>query len=193
MLYPAGVRAAVFPAIAALCCALTSLASAQSLQPPGWDRDVALAVAPDLNPDPHVVEVNIDARVGAVEIAPGERVKAWTYNGGIPGPLIRAKVGDRVIVHFTNNLPNPTTVHWHGVRVPIEMDGVPEISQPAVEPGKSFTYDFIVPDAGLFWYHPHVQSAAQVGFGLTGPLLVDDPTEKVGIADQLVLVLNDIE
>jgi FtsP/CotA-like multicopper oxidase with cupredoxin domain len=59
-------------------------------------------------------------------------------------------------------------VHWHGLRIPIQMDGVPQHSQPEVPPGGSFTYDFVVPDAGLFWYHPHIQSAAQVGFGLYG-------------------------
>jgi FtsP/CotA-like multicopper oxidase with cupredoxin domain len=119
-------------------------------------------------------------------------VSAWTYDGGLPGPLIRVKVGDRLIVHFSNQLPKPTTVHWHGLRVPIQMDGVPHHSQPEVEPGGSFVYDFVVPDAGLFWYHPHVMSAEQVGFGLYGPLLVEDPQEQVGVADELVLVLSDI-
>jgi FtsP/CotA-like multicopper oxidase with cupredoxin domain len=192
MLYPAGVRAAVIPAIAAFWCALATPASAESLQPPGWDRDVALAVAPDLNPDPHVVEVNIDARVASVEIAPGERVDAWTYNGGIPGPLIRARAGDRLVVHFSNHLPEATTVHWHGIRVPIQMDGVPDVSQPPVPTGGTFTYDFVVPDAGLYWYHPHVMSAAQVGFGLYGALLVEDPNDPVAVADETVLVLSDI-
>ena len=88
--------------------------------------------------------------------------------------------------------PQSSTVHWHGVQVPIEMDGVPGASQAPVEPGGSFTYDFIVPDAGLFWYHPHVMSAAQVGFGLYGPLLVDDPDDPVKSVDELVLVLSDI-
>jgi len=110
----------------------------------------------------------------------------------LPGPLIRANVGDRLIVHFKNHLPEATTVHWHGVRVPIEMDGVPGISQPEVETGGEFTYDFIVPDAGLFWYHPHVMSAKQVGFGLYGALLVEDPAEEIGVKDELVLVLSDI-
>ena len=81
-------------------------------------------------------------------------------------------------------------MHWHGVRVPIEMDGVPEISQPEVKKGESFTYDFVVRDAGLYWYHPHVMSAAQVGFGLYGPLLVEDPNDGVGVEDQLTLVLE---
>ena len=117
---------------------------------------------------------------------------AWTYNGGIPGPLIKTRVGDRLIVHFRNELDEPTTVHWHGVRVPIEMDGVPDISQPEVKKGESFTYDFVVRDAGLYWYHPHVMSAAQVGYGLYGALLVEDPDDGVGVEDQVTLVLSDI-
>lgn len=163
-----------------------------SIQPDGWNSGLKLPEPVDINPDPHILEVNLEARIATVDIA-GKPVEVFTYNGGIPGPLLRLNVGDRLIVHFTNNLPDPTTVHWHGVRVPIEMDGVPEISQPETGTGQSFTYDFIVPDAGLFWYHPHVQSAAQVGFGLTGPLLVEDPADGVGVSDQLVLVLSDME
>jgi len=163
-----------------------------SLQPPGWDHDLKLREAVDLNPDPRIVEINLDARIAQVEVAPGVRADAWTYDGGIPGPLIRAHVGDRLVVHFTNHLPQPTTVHWHGIRVPIQMDGVPEVSQPAVQTGGTFTYDFVVPDAGLYWYHPHVMSAAQVGFGLYGALLVEDPAEQVGVADETVIVLSDI-
>src|SRR4029450_3155144 len=77
-------------------------------------------------------------------------------------------------------------------RVPIQMDGVPGISQPEVRPGESFDYDFVVPDAGLFWYHPHVMSAAQVGFGLYGALLVEEQNAVVPPADELVLVLSDL-
>jgi FtsP/CotA-like multicopper oxidase with cupredoxin domain len=163
-----------------------------AVQAVGWDANLKLVEAADLNPDPHVVEINLTARVASVEIAPGTRVDAWTYDGRLPGPLIRVRVGDRLIVHFLNRLPQPTTIHWHGLRVPIQMDGVPEHSQPEVKPGESFTYDFTVPDAGLFWYHPHVMSAAQVGFGLYGALLVEDPAERVGVNDELVLVLSDI-
>src|SRR4029078_6393076 len=93
------------------------------------------------------------AKLAEVEVSPGLKAKAWTYDGGLPGPLIRAKVGNRVIVHFTNELREPTTVHWHGVRVPIEMDGVPNISQPEVKTGETFNYDFVVPGAGLFGAH----------------------------------------
>ncbi len=167
-------------------------AVAQSLAPSGWDANLKLNEPADLNPDAKVVEINLTARLAEVEIAPGKRVQAWTYDGGLPGPLIKTRVGDRLIVHFTNELKEPTTVHWHGVRVPISMDGVPDVSQPEVKQGESFTYDFIVRDAGLYWYHPHVMSAAQVGFGLYGALLVEDPDDGVGVTDQLTLVLSDI-
>jgi FtsP/CotA-like multicopper oxidase with cupredoxin domain len=166
--------------------------TAQSLQPESWDAQIKLRDAIDTNPDPHTVEVNLEGKVARMAYAPNQQIEAWTYNGDIPGPLIRARVGDRLIVHFKNNLPKPTTVHWHGMRVPIEMDGVPGISQPEVQPGDSFTYDVIVPDAGLYWYHPHVMSAMQVGFGLYGAVLVDNPNENVGVSDELVLVLSDI-
>jgi FtsP/CotA-like multicopper oxidase with cupredoxin domain len=179
-----------------LACGTVPSAAAQSsalavLQ----DGDIRLKEAVDRNPDQHVLEIDLTARVADVEISPGRHVKAWTYDGSLPGPLIRASVGDRVIVHFHNQLPQPTTVHWHGVRVPIAMDGVPGISQEEVKPQESFTYDFVVRDAGLYWYHPHVMSAAQVGFGLYGALLVDDPAERstVGVPDEVTIVLSDID
>jgi FtsP/CotA-like multicopper oxidase with cupredoxin domain len=167
-------------------------AARETLPPPAVTSELGLSQEADLNPDPHVVEVNLTAKVSSVEIAPGRRVDAWTYGGTLPGPLIRAKVGDRLIVHFSNALPQPTTVHWHGIRVPIEMDGVPGVSQEPVPPGGTFTYDFVLPDAGLYWYHPHAMSAAQVGFGLYGALLVDDPVPAVEVEHERVLVLSDI-
>jgi FtsP/CotA-like multicopper oxidase with cupredoxin domain len=154
--------------------------------------DIRLREAVDLNPDPHVVEVNLETTIARVTYAPHQSAEVWTYNGDIPGPLIRAHVNDRVIVHFKNNLPSPTTVHWHGVRLNIEMDGVPGISQPEVPAGGTFTYEFVVPDAGLFWYHPHVMSATQVGYGLYGALLVEKEPEIISGTDELVLVLSDI-
>lgn len=151
-----------------------------------------LHAAVDTNPDPKIVEIDLVAREADVDLGNGERVRAWTYNGTLPGPQITAQAGDRLIVHFKNELTAPTTVHWHGVQVPNAMDGVPWHTQPSVLPGDSFTYDFRVDDPGLFWYHPHVMSAAQVGFGLYGTLLVKDPADGVGVADELVLVLSDI-
>jgi FtsP/CotA-like multicopper oxidase with cupredoxin domain len=180
--------------IIAISLLLSSVIAAtpESLQPAGWDAGVKLAEAADVNADPHIVEINLKAEVKSVAVVPGAPIELWTYNGGLPGPLIRTHVGDRLIVHFSNALPQPTTIHWHGVQVPIQMDGVPGMSQDPVAPGGTFTYDFIVPDAGLFWYHPHVMSAAQVGFGLYGALLVEDQEDTVRAPDELVMVLSDI-
>ena len=185
-------------ATAGLCALLLGAtiaprAESDGAAPLGWQGAAQLVELPDLNPDPKIVEIELEAKLATVEIAPGQNAEAWTYNGMLPGPLIRARVGDRLIVRFTNRLPQPTTVHWHGIRVPIEMDGVPDVSQPAVKTGESFTYDFIVPDAALYWYHPHVMSAAQVGFGLYGALLVEDPSESADGLDEVVMVLSDIE
>jgi FtsP/CotA-like multicopper oxidase with cupredoxin domain len=174
-----------------LCLLAPIAAAAQSLAPAGWADGVKLNELVDRNPDAKIVEIDLTAKLADVQID-GKTVHAWTYDGSIPGPLIKTRVGDRVIVHFKNELDEPTTVHWHGVRVPIEMDGVPEISQPEVKKGESFTYDFVVRDAGLYWYHPHVMSAAQVGYGLYGALLVEDPADGVNIEDQVTLVLSDI-
>ena len=171
--------------VAVLWLAVATSVAAQSLQPAGWDAGIRLPEAVDTNPDPRILEISIAATVATVDIAPDRSVEAWTYNGGVPGPTIRLRVGDRLIVHFTNQLPTPTTIHWHGVRVPIEMDGVPGVSQPEVKPGDSFRYDFTVPDAGVYWYHPHVMAAEQVGFGLYGALIVEDPGETVGVVDEL--------
>ena len=183
--------------LAAALLAASTAARAQaparvSYAPAGWDAGTKLREAVDINPDPNIVEINLTAKLADVEVAPGKKVTAWTYDGGLPGPLIRTKVGNRLIVHFKNELDASTTVHWHGVRLNIEMDGVPGISQPPVKKGETFTYDFIVPDASLYWYHPHVLSNAQVGFGLYGALLVEDPDDPVGLADETTFVLSDI-
>ena len=161
-------------------------------QPAGWDDGIRVAQAYDLNPDPNVVEVNLQATLANLSFAPGQTTTVWTYNGQVPGPLIRARVGNRVIVHFTNDLPEDTTIHWHGLRIPAAMDGMPGPSQPPTPPGGGFDYDFVVPDASTFWYHPHVDSAAQVGYGLYGPLIVDDPDEPAGLGDEVVMVVSDI-
>jgi FtsP/CotA-like multicopper oxidase with cupredoxin domain len=101
-------------------------------------------------------------------------VAAWTYGGSAPGPLIRVRQGERLRVHVHNELPQATTVHWHGVRVPNAMDGVPHLTQPPIEPGGRFVYEFDVPDAGTYWYHSHLQSAEQLDRGLSGLLIVEE-------------------
>lgn len=127
----------------------------------------------DENPDPNIVEVTLRAQEKTVELADGFEVDMYTYNGQFPGPLIQAKVGDRVIVHFENELPEATTIHWHGLRISDEMDGSPRIQQP-VGPGESFDYDFVVPEAGSYWYHPHVRSNEQIEKGLYGAFIIRD-------------------
>jgi len=167
-------------------------------QPAGWDEQVPLAPITDTNPAANVVEFNLDARVSSQTFLPGTTTPAWTYNDTVPGPIIRAHVGDHIVAHFTNHLPEDTTVHWHGIRLQSAMDGVPGHTQPAVPPGGSFDYSFVVPDPGLFWYHPHVASAQEEGDGLYGAILVEDPKETDAqqaqtFGDDLVLVLSDID
>ncbi|MEZ4302802.1 MAG: multicopper oxidase family protein [Polyangiaceae bacterium] len=161
-------------------------------QPAGWDDELRLPIAEDRDADADVVEIDLTAREAGLQVRPGVTTQVRTYDGGLPGPLIRAKRGDRLRAHFHNDLPDPTTIHWHGLRVPVEMDGAPDMPKPPVGSGEGFDYDFVLPDAGLFWYHPHVDSAAQVGSGLYGAILVDDPDEPAGLGDEVVMVLSDI-
>lgn len=99
----------------------------------------------------------------------------WAYNNSLPGPVLRLKQNDRLRAVLNNNLTQDTTIHWHGIRLPNAMDGVPGLTQPPVKPGASFTYDFACNDAGTFWYHPHAGTPEQLGRGLYGLLIVDEP------------------
>jgi FtsP/CotA-like multicopper oxidase with cupredoxin domain len=98
----------------------------------------------------------------------------WCYNGRTPGPEIRVRQGERLRVLVENRLAEETTVHWHGIRLPNAMDGVPHLTQKPILPGESFAYEFTCPDAGTFWYHPHQRSFVQVGRGLYGALIVEE-------------------
>lgn len=144
----------------------------------------------DENPDPNIVEVSIAASRGKTELKAGALATVWTYNGELAGPLLKAKVGDELIVHFKNDLPDPTTIHWHGLRISDQMDGSPRIQAP-VKPGEEFTYRFKVPDAGSYWYHPHVRADLQVEKGLYGPIVVFDPKDPTYDAERFLL-LDDI-
>jgi FtsP/CotA-like multicopper oxidase with cupredoxin domain len=106
------------------------------------------------------------------EIAPGLVIEAWGYNGTTPGPLLEAVVGDRVRIYVTNKLPEPTSVHWHGMPVPNGMDGVGGLTQPAIPPGKTFRYEFTLRRAGTFMYHPHFDEMTQIAFGMVGMFVV---------------------
>ena len=109
-----------------------------------------------------------------LQIAPGLEIDTWGYNGRVPGPTIELAEGDRVRIYVTNHLPAPTSVHWHGVLLPCGMDGVSGLTQPAIQPGQTFKYEFIFQDAGTFMYHPHFDSMTQEGMGLTGMIVVHE-------------------
>jgi FtsP/CotA-like multicopper oxidase with cupredoxin domain len=107
------------------------------------------------------------------EIQPGLVVDGWGYNGQVPGPTLRVTEGDRVRITLANHLPVPTTIHWHGLDVPLSMDGVPGLSQEPVPPGGTFTYEFTATNPGTRWYHSHVDSNLQLQLGLFGVLIID--------------------
>lgn len=121
-------------------------------------------------------EVTLTASTVSWEIAPGQSIEAYAYNGTVPGPALRFRTGETIRITLVNDLPEPTTIHWHGVPVPNGMDGVPDVSAPSVAPGGRFTYQFVAPAPGTYWYHPHFDSAAQIARGLYG-LLIVDPAE----------------
>jgi FtsP/CotA-like multicopper oxidase with cupredoxin domain len=108
----------------------------------------------------------------------------------VPGTTIRVRRGEEVRVRLVNELPEPTVIHWHGVRLPNAMDGVPHLTQQPVEPGAQFDYRFVAPDAGTFWYHSHLYSSEQLERGLYGALIVDEP-EPVEIDRDILLMLDD--
>ncbi len=100
--------------------------------------------------------------------------EVWCYDGRVPGPEIRVKQGERLRVLVENRLPDVTTIHWHGIRLPNAMDGVPHLTQEPIASGGQFTYEFECPDAGTYWYHPHQSSSEQIGRGLSGCLIVEE-------------------
>jgi len=132
------------------------------------------------------------ARVARVQLAPEgyPQTEAWAYDGRVPGPGIRLPQGARLRRRLVNDLPEGTSVHWHGIRIDNAMDGVPGLTQKLVEPGESFDYDFTLPDAGTYWYHTHNRTWEQMARGLSGPLIVEEP-EAPATDQELVLHLAD--
>ncbi|MGI0526655.1 multicopper oxidase family protein [Rhizobium giardinii] len=114
----------------------------------------------------------------------------WAYDGTIPGSLVRLRQGEKARLVVENRLGQETTVHWHGIRLPNAMDGVPGLTQPPIRPGGSFVYEFTPPDAGTFWYHPHANSLEQLGRGLAGPVIVEE-REPVAVDRDLLWFLAD--
>jgi len=140
---------------------------------------------------PKTVEVNITAAVTRLSLIPGVTSEVFAYNGHVPGPTLDVREGDHVIIHFRNNLPEPTTVHWHGIHLPVESDGSPLYP---IAPGATHDYEFTVKPgaAGTYWYHPHPdrRTGFAIGKGLYGAIIVraaDDPLPK-SIPDRLILL-----
>lgn len=158
------------------------LAAAAPVNQPGNYRPVVVPGIPTL---PFELEGDVKVfRLAAEEVTirfqdmsdpHGSRrrpINAWGYNGSVIGPTIEAVEGDRVRIYVTNNLTEATTVHWHGLHVPIEMDGVPGFSQAPIEPGATFTYEFTLEQHGTYIYHPHYMGAKQVGMGMSGFFII---------------------
>ena len=120
----------------------------------------------------------LTAEPAKARIASGGDSDILGFNGQFPAPVIRAKQGKLLRIKFINKLDEATTIHWHGIRILNSMDGVPNLTQPPIPPGGSFLYEFICPDAGTFWYHPHMNSVEQLGKGLVGALIVEEYTPQ---------------
>jgi FtsP/CotA-like multicopper oxidase with cupredoxin domain len=125
---------------------------------------------------PRTRDITLVARSARAPLAgsPYPDTDVWAYDGVLPGPEIRVRQGERLRVRVENRLAEETTVHWHGIRVPNAMDGVPYLTQKPIAPGETFLYEFDCPDAGTYWYHPHQRSFEQVGRGLAGALIVEE-------------------
>ena len=135
----------------------------------------------------------LTARTGSARLVPPDYAETpiWGYEGHVPGPIIRVRQGERVTRRFVNALPQASTVHWHGIRIDNAMDGVPELTQPAVPQGGDFLYDFAAPDAGTYWYHPHNRTWEQLARGLYGALIVEEANGGPAVDRDEILLIDD--
>ena len=183
--------------VRAFTVALLLLAGCGDNETPGDPLEIQPLT--DVNPDPSIVEVNLVAAPGQIDYVPGKRADIWGYRDGsipgsrptVPGPLLELNQGDQVIVHFKNELPEPTTIHWHGIRVPNASDGSDHTQTP-VGPGETFDYSFTAVDSGTYWYHPHIRGDVQVEKGLYAPLIVHGGVNPAVDADRTI-VLDDVK
>lgn len=167
----------------AVAAALTPMPEAVSAAPP-TPGSPAVSLA-DLTEPPGTEPVDRFTLVTQESQIDGQRL--WTYNGTVPGPELRVQQGDRVQVTLVNQLPVATTIHWHGLRLPNAEDGVAGLTQDAVQPGQSYTYEFVARDAGTYWYHSHQQTEDQLPRGLFGALIVE-PAQATEDVDASVVL-----
>ena len=142
--------------------------------------------------DSAIKEYRIAAKLATVNLT-GEGhpdTTVWAYDGTVPGTELRVRQGDPLRVVVSNKLSEDTTVHWHGIRLPNVMDGVPGLTQKLIGPGESFIYEFTPPDAGTFWYHPHADTLQQLGRGLAGVLIVEE-REPVAVDRDILWFIED--
>jgi len=139
-------------------------------------------------PGQRVVTQRIAAQPATIDLG-SRTVQTWTYGEALPGPVLRTTAGDLLRVELTNRLPVETSIHWHGLAMSNDMDGVPGITQDPIRAGEVFTYEFTTPDPGTYFFHPH--TGVQLDRGLYGVLLVDDPAEPGGYDQEWVVVLDD--
>lgn len=169
-------------------------------QPPPSVQDLTLPVLIDKDPDPGVFEADLVIEAADVQILPTGTTRAFVYRDAagparIPGPLIDVEEGTLVRIHVQNKLEEPSSIHWHGLVLPNEMDGVPDMPVAPIEAGASYTYEFVARHPALYWYHPHVRSDVQVERGLHGAFLIrpaGSPAGEVPVTTERVLVLDDI-
>ncbi len=167
---------------------LTRRPSAPSLQAVGPRSPLVAATEAARSTTGGVVTQTLTAAPTTVDLG-GRVVNTWAYNGGVGNPLIRVTAGDRLDVQLVNQLTDPTTVHWHGLALRNDMDGVPGVTMDPVAPTTDFRYSFTAPHPGTYWFHPHV--GVQMDRGLQGALIIDDPQEPGGYDQDAVLILDD--
>ena len=139
-----------------------------------------------------IKEFELSTSIIRWHILPDVEVGAYAYNGQVPGPLIHVQPDDRIRVRVRNDLANATTVHWHGLILPIEQDGVPELSHPPIPPGGEHVYEFEVPDTpGTYFYHTHFNADRQQPLGLYGALIIDGPARSPDVASEHVITLGE--
>jgi FtsP/CotA-like multicopper oxidase with cupredoxin domain len=166
-------------------CSTTSAGSA-TVGP--WSAAVAAAEEARRVAGRSTVTARLTPRPVTLDLG-GRTVETWAYGEQVPGPLLRATAGDLLKVTVDNQLPAETSVHWHGLALRNDMDGVPHLTQDPIAAARSFTYEFVAPHPGTYFYHPH--TGVQLDRGLYGVLVIDDPAEPGGYDDEWVVVLDD--
>ncbi len=156
----------------------------------GAPEACAWEAAPDLDPSPDVVEVEFSADMVEWDPGNGTPIDGLGIGGTVPGPRIEVTVGQTLRVRFHNDLDMPTTIHWHGLRVPEAMDGITQMDHP-IQPGETFVYEFPIRDVGFYWYHPHMDTATTLEKGLYGSIVARAPGEVRPACEQPI-VLDDV-